>query len=212
MNDYLIKERDKAAALRAAVEPIATALDWQVLPDLKNDDDYPCRFVRMESGNLEIMVEVPWNKPDRLEFTACRWPVYTDKDGKECRTSPHDLWNPQESSPTTTAANNRPAEVIAKQIRSKLLPEYQRIYDRLQQRADSSQAYANTEADCIKRLFEATQENPDTTRMNKPYFIRNLPGEMVCLDYRSPGDVKIGLSADEMIQVIGFLRQLRART
>jgi len=170
----------------------------------------------MADGNgLEISAGAIWNKTERFEFSASAWPTHTDKAGKECRVIPHDLgsewqgseFKEREPTPTTTAARSRTPEAIARQIENKLIPEYKRVYKILEEVAESRQAYANKEADIITRLFKATQE--ERLEGSKPYFVRNIGGDTLTIDYRSPGSILIDLSADDMVAVIEFLRQKR---
>jgi len=215
MNDYQQREHDKAVQTRQQLEPIAAALGWTLLPD-DLDLDYPPRAFYISNGaGLHVRCTVMWNKTDRFEFAASRWPTYTDKDGAVQRVTPHDMSNeyvgnkflPRETTPTVIAARSRDPVAVAKQIRARLLPEYRRIYAALQEMADSRQEYADSEASVIARLFEATQE--DREEREKPYFIRNMPGDLVTMDYRSPGSIRIDLSCSDMCAVIGFLRERR---
>ena len=215
MNEYQQREHDKHIQARRELEPIAAALGWSMEHDEHTGTPAPRSYWITGPDGLEIRASVLWNKPERFEFSASEWPTYTDKNGKTVRVHPGDMgseWNgdkfePRETAPTTTAARTREPAAVAKQIKSRVIPEYMRVYAALQEVAASRQEYADKQSDTIARLFEACQEDPSTRQA--PYFVRNMPGDTVTVDYRSPGSVMIELSTDDMIAVIAMLRARR---
>jgi hypothetical protein len=162
-------------------------------------------------GRYVIMCERDgYGSRDRWEFTAIGWPKYLDKNKQECRTHPSDLWDPKETAPVTTAQQDRDPLAIARQIVSKILPDYTRQWARCFARAEQFQDRENSERDAIRRLAAACREPAEwRDSLQKTFYVKEVSGNPIRLEYRSEGDVKMNLTTDEAIQVVELLRKLR---
>ena len=205
MNDYQQRQKEKAAAFEALLAPIAAAMGWHVVP-VRDDNECAPTWRTLANGTREIWAQI--DHKNRLNFQAIGWPSYTDEAGNKQRCFPtrSDEWTPK-----TTAAANRDPKAIAKQIESKLIPDYETMYESLAEQAASHQKYANRTADALKRLAEATGNEHEPGKQWRGFYVRDLPGETVRIDWNSVGDCRISLDTDEMIAVIGLLRTLRTK-
>jgi hypothetical protein len=204
MNEkYLTERRAEAEAIYTEARAIGAAMGWTVEIPAEVEGNFPVPHAYLCSGDLEIMVWVPWNDTGKLEFSPAKWPEYTDQDGQKRRVVPR-------VSIETKATRTRTPEAIGKGVLSRLVPEYTLIYATMVKEAAGNQAYADREITAKNAMFEACQEVARAG--GKPYFVRNLPGSTVTVEWRGASSVKIDLRADEMVSVIGFLRELRAET
>jgi hypothetical protein len=131
-----------------------------------------------------------------------------DSDGHKVRVTPRNCWNPQESVPVSTFARSRPVSAIAKQIESKVLPEYDRLMDRLAAKAMGNQVYADKSQKAARDIAIACGE--EYKPGHHTHYVRNMSGDTLRVEYRSPGSCIIDLPASEMVEVIGLVRKLRA--
>ncbi len=190
--------------------------DWEIQP-IGEQYDFTPLYIAIEAstpeGKLQMMCERDgYGHRGRWEFRASGWPTYNDEHDKTCTIDPSNLWNPKENRPTTTAAQDREPKAIAKQIAGKILPDYQRIYAKCTEKAEDFQKHSDERADGLRRLAEACQDQGHhKDRRGQSWYIRNLPGDLVSVDSNSHGDVKIRLHTDEMVEVIGLIRELRAK-
>ena len=230
MNAYQQKEAMKyqksLGRLRLIVDELneldlgdVTKFEIEPIPE---DFDHTPRYIAISSlvmdGNeslpsyLEIMCERDgYGNNGRWEFRAAGWPSYKDENDKTCTVDPSDLWNPKATRPTTTAAQDRAPKAIAKQIASRLIPEYLSIYSRCTSRAEDAQGHSNERAEGLRRLAKACRDDRAFLgRRGSSFYIKELPGDAVSVDSNSHGDVQIRLHTDEMVKVIGLLRELRA--
>jgi hypothetical protein len=182
---------------------------------MRDDIDHTPRCIYINAlvmeGRLEIMCERSgYGNTDRWEFNAIGWPKYTDEQGQSNTIDPSNLWNPKEVRPSTTAAQDREPKAIAKQIASKILGEYIRIFKLCLDRAQSAQAHADETGDAMSRLADACQDDREFRgRPQRRFYVKNMAGDSVSVEFRSTGDVKMNLTTDEVIAVIALLRKQR---
>jgi hypothetical protein len=224
MNEYQLRDlktyEESARRLRLIVDELnaleledVTTFEMQPTPE---DYDFTPRFICVdaltEAGKIELICERDgYGSKGRWEFRASGWPTYTDENGSTCTSDSSNLWNPSEPRPTTTAQQDRDPKAIAKQIASKILPEYLRIYARCVERNDDMQKHSDVRADGLRRLAEACKDTGHQNgRARSSFYIQGLPGDTVSVDSNSHGDVQVRLGTDEMIKVIALLRELRA--
>lgn len=217
---YLRKYQKSLGRLHLIVEELnaldlgdVTEFEIQPIPDeLDHTPRYIAITALIQEGPIEIMCERDgYGNNDRWEFRAAGWPTYTDENGKTCTIDPSELWNPKASRPTTTAAQDRAPKAIAKQIASKLIPEYIDTYKRCLDRAQEAEEHSNERAEGLSRLAKACRDDRAFLgRRGSSFYIKELPGDTVSVDSNSHGDVQIRLHTDEMIPVIALLRELRA--
>ena len=224
MNEYQQREATKYQKSLGRLDLIVKQLNELDLGDVtefsieppSEDLDFTPRFICISAlimeGPIEIICERDgYGNSERWEFRASEWPSYTDENGSKNTIDPSSLWNPKANRPTTTAAQDRDPKAIAKQIASKILPEYIEIYKRCLERAQDAQGYANKTEQAINNLVEVCQdESHYSGRGSRSFYVRHLPGESVLVEFRSIGDCKVALAADEMVDVIEFLRKRRA--
>jgi len=228
MNEYQLRDLKTYEESCRRLRPIVDALNELELEDvttfemqpIPEDYDFTPRFICIdaltEMGKIELICERDgYSHRDRWEFRASGWPTYTDENGSTCTSDNSNLWNPSEPRPSTTAQQDRDPKAIAKQIASKILPEYLRIYARCLERNEDMQKHSDQRGDGLRRLAEACQDDRNAISEHNGsartgFYIKDLPGGTVRVDSNSHGDVRISLGTDEMIQVVKLLRELRA--
>ena len=229
LNEYQQREENKysvsAEKLHMIVEELnkidmGDVAEWAMEPR-NNDLDYTPRFIMIsakhplgENGQYQIMCERDgYGNRDRWEFRACGWPVYIDENGAAKTIHPSDLWNPKANAPVTTAGQNREPKAIARQIASKILPDYVQIYQRCWNRAEEWQAHADKTGGALSRLAAACQdEEKFRGHKQRTFYVRNMAGNAKRVEFRSEGDVEMNFTTDEAIAVIALLRQLRGES
>jgi hypothetical protein len=224
MNEYQIREKRKYDESHKRLEAIVAEFNELDLGDvteftieeMNQDYDFVPRYLSItaliEHGPIEIMCERDgYGFNDRWEFRAAGWPTYTDENGSTCTVDPSGLWNPKANRPVTTAAQDREPKAIAKQIANKILPEYMSIYARCTERAESAQGHSDETADAKRRLAKACgDEGHSIGRRGSGFYCKDIPGDTLRVEFNSIGDVGIRIHALEMVEVIGFIRNLRA--
>ena len=165
----------------------------------------------ISEGKLEIMCERDgYGNTGRWEFTAIGWPKYDDENGKSCSVDPSNMWNPKANRPTTTANQNREPKAIAKQIASKILGDYIDIFKRCLEVAQSHQEHADKTANARTRLADACQDEREFRgQPMRQFYVRNMAGDPLRVEFRSSGDVQMNLTTDEAIAVIALIREQR---
>jgi hypothetical protein len=225
LNEYQLRNlkqyEESARRLRLIVDELnkidfgdVTEFELQPIP---KEYDFTPRYIAITalipSGKLEIMCERDgYGNANRWEFRAAGWPTYTDEGGRNCTIDPSNLWNPKANRPVTTAAQDREPKAIAKQIASKVIPDYLDIFARCWFQAGEFQVHSDERADGLRRLAEACRDERDSHNgsARASFYVRDLEGDTVSVDSNSHGDVTIRLHTDEMVAVIGLLRELRA--
>ena len=224
MNEYQQREAHNYSKTLGRLNLIVTELnklgidevtEFEIQP-IPEEYDFTPRFICISAlfdlGPAEIICERDgYGNRGRWEFRASGWPTYEDENGSTCTIDPSNLWNPKANRPTTTAAQDRQPKAIAKQIASKILPEYYKTYDRCLERARSAQGHSNERAEGLRRLAEACRDDRMFCgRQGSSFYIKELPGDAVNVESNSHGDVRIRLHTNEMIRVIELLREIRA--
>ncbi len=184
--------------------------EFKIQP-VPEDYDHTPRYIAISAlimeGPIEIMCERDgYGNSGRWEFRAAGWPTYTDEDGKTCTVDPSNLWNPKATRPTTTAAQDRPCLAIAKQIASKLIPEYIETYKRCTANAEEAQEYSANKADALRRLTEACGRKYDERGRCKGTIYAKSKGEDVRVEFRSEGDVIMHLNTEQAITALEAIR------
>lgn len=214
LNEYQKKANAAAVEFHDLLQPIVDQMPegWSLKPLQLSDDGhaYRCCFIANAATGLEIMAR--YNEYDirgKFEFTAIKWPEYTDEAGRKGTSDPSNCYQPREQRPSTKATAGREPKAIAKQIESKIIPEYERIYERCQGLAGESQAYHDKTKIALDRLTEATGDDRHSIgRTRSGWYLRGLPGSQR-VEFHSEGDVEIRLPTEEMLQVIDLLYRLR---
>lgn len=208
-NEYQQKAQKRAEEFAAILEAIMTDMpgDWQL--DAWDGDGFPCWRIISEpdTGRQFSAGTYLAAGKTRIEFKACGWPSYTDANGYKQTQSVSNLWNPREALPCCTCAYDRETRLVAKQI-ARLFPEYDRIYKRLAERAADAQTYEDRTEQGLRKLAEATG-NEYKPNGHRGFFLRDLPGDTVSIDFNSVGDVRVRLDTEEMLPVIALLYKLR---
>lgn len=208
-NEYQQKAQKRAEEFAAILEAIITDLpgDWQL--DTWDGDGFPCwRTISEVDGPRQFTAGTYLAAgKQRIEFKACGWPSYTDANGYKQTQCVSNLWNPREERPSCTCAYDRETRLVAKQI-ARLFPEYDRIHARLAERAADAQTYEDRTQSGLRRLAEATG-NEYKPNGHRGFFLRDLPGDTVSIDFNSVGDVRVRLDTEEMLPVIALLYKLR---
>ncbi len=210
LNEYQKRANADAVAFHELLAPIVDQMPdpWSLQP-IRLDQDghaYRCHYIQNDDSGLEIMAR--YNEYDirgKFEFRAIKWPEYTDENGHKGSSSPDNCYQPRETVPTTKAAAGREPKAIAKQIESKIIPEYLRIYERCQGLAAESQAYHDKTKDALEKLTQATGDDRHSTgRRSCGWYMQDYPGSQR-IEFHSEGDVEIRLSTKDMLDVIDML-------
>jgi len=222
LSKYQIRDLEKydesAKRLRLIVDELnkldlGDVTEFEMIP-MDTAYDHVPRYIYIKAlimeGELQIMCERDgYGNADRWDFTAIGWPKYTNENGDSKTIDPSDCWNPKEVRPESTAAQDRPAKAIAKQIASKIIGEYIRIYQVCNDKAQMWQERSDTTKDNLSRLAEACQDdNMFRGTPQKILYIRGVGDEYSKrVEFRSDNDVRITLTTDEAIAVIAMLRE-----
>ena len=210
LNEYQQRANAKAVEFHALLQPIADELPdgWQ-LHDIKLDESghaFRCLYIANEATGREIMARYDeYDIPGKFEFKAIAWPEYTDENGRKCTKHPGDCYQPRETAPRTKAAAGREPRAIARQIESKILPEYERLWQRCEALAAESQEYHNKTREALVALTEATgDERHSRGNRRSGFYLQGYPGSQ-SIEFNSIGDVGIRLPAEDMVDVIDML-------
>jgi hypothetical protein len=210
LNEYQKRANAEAVEFHKLLAPIVDQLPdpWSLQP-IRLDADghaYRCHYIQNDDTGQEIMAR--YNEYDirgKFEFKAIKWPEYTDEAGRKCSKGPENCYQPGESAPRTRAAAGREPKAIAKQIESKIIPEYQRIYERCEGLAAESQKYHDATKAALDLLTAATGDDRHSTgRRSSGWYLQDYPGSQR-IEFHSVGDVSIRLDTQEMLEVIDLL-------
>lgn len=210
LNEYQKKANAEAVEFHDLLQPIVDQMPegWSLKPLQIGDDGHAwrCCFIANVATGLEIMAR--YNEYDirgKFEFKATEWPKYTNEQGQGCTSSPIDCYQPREQAPSTKATAGREPKAIASQIVSKILPDYERIYQRCEGLAAESQAYHDKTKGALDKLTAATGDDRHSIgRTRSGWYLQGLPGSQR-IEFHSEGDVEIRLATDDMLAVIDLL-------
>lgn len=220
MNEYQLRDlntyTDSVRRLRLIVDELnaldlgdVTEFEIQPIPE---DYDFTPRYIAITAlimeGPVEIMCERNgYGNNDRWEFRASGWPTYTNQDAATCTVDPSNLYQPRANRPTTTAAQDREPKAIAKQIASKIIPEYIEIYKRCLNDAQEREEHSNNTADALRRLTEACGQTYDQKAQHKGTIYTKGNGvESFRVEFRSEGDVIMHLTTEQAITALEAIR------
>jgi len=224
MNEYQQREATKyqksLGRLHLIVEEL-NALDLGDVTEFKiqppsDDCDFTPRFICISAlimeGPIELICERDgYGQSDRWEFRASEWPSYTDENGKKETIDPSNLFSPRASRPTTTAAQDREPKAIAKQIASKVIPEYIEIYKRCLDRAQEAQEYSDkSTANADMVAAAAKDEGHHVGRRGRAWYVKEIKGETLRVEMCSADSFRIEVTAREMVGVLALVREMRA--
>ena len=224
MNEYQQKRQDQNIANGTLIEALLPHLPagWTIAPQFDCDDMLLDRWTLSNRAGDRKLVAMAnhYGHAGRFEFRACHWPTYTDEGGNKKTVFPSDVpatatqenHSPRGSTPTTTAAIDREPKAVAKQIERKIFAAYDDLFTRCEERAASSQTYHDTTAAALEALGKATGDPLRPNSNYRYFYIKGLPGDPVRLEFQSVGDVRIGLTTEEAIDVIALLWHRRQPT
>lgn len=204
MTDYKARqEREErlATQLQTLFSEIASRMPgWTVKPADPDDGNTWRRYV-LQRGDMGIHIHRDTNgKGDRVNISTWHWPSYSYIEcGDERRetVSPHNLYDPKESSPSITCAMDRGADAIVKEIQRRFLPEYERLYARCKAKVEESRAFHDKSQDSWRSICETIKA--DQTR-DRHYF-----GPLT-IERRSNGArVEVDLGAEALAKLIAAM-------
>jgi hypothetical protein len=220
MNEYQLRDlktyEESVRRLRLIVDELneldlgdVTEFEIQPIPE---DYDFTPRFICISAlimeGPVEIICERDgYGNAGRWEFRASGWPTYTNQDGASCTVDPSNLYQPRAHRPTTTAAQDREPKAIAKQIASKIIPDYINVYKRCLNDAQEREEHSNNTADALRRLTEACGQTYDQKAAHKNTIYTKGNGvESFRVEFRSEGDVIMHLTTEQAIKALEVIR------
>jgi hypothetical protein len=220
MNEYQLRDlknyEESARRLRLIVDELngldlgdVTEFEIQPVPE---DYDFTPRFICISAlisqGPIEIICERDgYGNSGRWEFRASGWPTYTNEDGSTCTVDPSNLWNPKANRPTSTAAQDRDPKAIAKQIASKIIPEYIEIYKRCLNSAEEAEKYGTKKADALRRVTEACgQEYNQKAQHKGTIYTKGNGFDSFRVEFRSESDVILHLTTEQAITALEAIR------
>lgn len=156
------------ALAREIVKDLAleTAGTWNI----QGEDNSGDRLLLVNRAGLKMHLGVDWKsrknpfEEQRLTVQTWAWPTWIDYQENEPRTqntSPRDLYNPEESSPSISILISRGSGAIAREIKRRFLPDYQRIYARLAEVAREREAYAQKARDTWRAVCALISASPN---------------------------------------------------
>jgi len=220
MNEYQLRDLKKyeesVRRLRLIVDELngldlGDVTEFEIQPIPEHYDHTP-RFIAItaliQEGPVEIMCErSEYGNADRWHFRASGWPTYINEDGATCTQDPSNLYQPRANRPTTTAAQDREPKAIAKQIASKIIPEYIEIYKRCLERAQEAEEYSTNKADALRRVTEACGQEYDQKAQHKgTIYTKGNGEESFRVEFRSEGDVILHLTSEQAITALEAIR------
>jgi hypothetical protein len=184
---------------------IAKHFDGWVLEETGETFDYRWKLRR---NGMEIGLSLDWSKKDRLNIATWAWPKYTKLDRGEVRSetiTPSSLYDPKESRPSISVAWNRGPEVIAKEIKRRFLPEYERIYARCAEKAASYQKHENESRANWQAICSAIKVDPNH---NRHYVTTNdKENRSVTIENRNGSAyIETYCNADQLVKIIAALK------
>ncbi len=185
--------------------------EFKIQP-VTDDCDFTPRYIAISAlimeGPIEIMCERDaYGNNDRWEFRASLWPTYTNEDGATCSIDPSNLWSPKANRPTTTAQQDRAPKAIAKQIASKLIPEYIETYKRCLDKAQEAEEYSTDKANALRRVTEACGQDYDQKAQHKGTIYTKGNGvESFRVEFRSESDVVLHLTTEQALTALEAIR------
>jgi len=220
MNEYQLRDlktyEESVRRLRPIVDELndldlgdVTEFEIQPIPE---DYDFTPRFICISAlimeGPIEIICERDgYGNAGRWEFRASVWPSYINQDGASCTVDPSNLYQPRANRPTTTAAQDREPKAIAKQIASKIIPDYINIYKRCLNDAQEREEHSNNTADALRRLTEACGQTYDQKAQHKgTIYTKGNGEESFRVEFRSEGDVIMHLTTEQAIKALEVIR------
>ena len=220
MNEYQLRDlktyEESVRRLRPIVDELndldlgdVTEFEIQPIPE---DYDFTPRFICISAlimeGPVEIICERDgYGNAGRWEFRASVWPSYINQDGASCTVDPSNLYQPRANRPTTTAAQDREPKAIAKQIASKIIPDYINIYKRCLNDAQEREEHSNNTADALRRLTEACGQTYDQKAQHKgTIYTKGNGEESFRVEFRSEGDVILHLTTEQAITALEAIR------
>jgi hypothetical protein len=220
MNEYQLRDlktyEESVRRLRLIVDELneldlgdVTEFEIQPIPE---DYDFTPRFICISAlimeGPVEIICERDgYGNAGRWEFRASGWPTYINQDGSSCTVDPSNLYQPRANRPTTTAAQDREPKAIAKQIASKIIPDYINVYKRCLNDAQEREEHSNSTADALRRLTEACGQTYDQKAAHKNTIYTKGNGvESFRVEFRSEGDVIMHLTTEQAIKALEVIR------
>lgn len=204
MNEYQVKAMAVSKEIEAELELICSAMgpEWRV--DYPEQEAGEYRIARtISDGKDTIWIHTEWNKKERFAIGSAGYPSYINEFGRAERVSESSTWQPKEAPIRITVARNRGAEAIAKSIKSRFLPEHQRVMAHLKTLAKEKQAYSDKHNNAGQRVAAACGQPFREGRQT--YYPRGL--DDVRVEYDGPAYVTLRMSADQAVSAIEYLNR-----
>jgi hypothetical protein len=171
-------------------------------------ESYDMRHTLSHANGLQICLSTSkYDKVPRLTVQTWTWPRYTKTERGELRFEtiyPNSLYDPKESAPSITISLAKSPELIAKDIKRRFLPEYERIFARCAEKAQSHQAHEDNSRSQWQEVCEALRLDP---KHNVHYVSTGKDSRSVSLSNRN-GSLHLEFYAtkDQTLAVIAAMR------
>lgn len=135
------------AELRQIASLVAPHLEGWAMIVPPPEEDYNQDRVFFTKDKMKFGVSFDWSshpRNSRLNVSTWTWPEYSRLERGDVRKEtifPASLYDPKEGQPSISVAASKTPEQIAKDIKRRFLPEYERIYARCKAKADDYQAH-----------------------------------------------------------------------
>jgi hypothetical protein len=213
MNDYQQRNEDRYSADAERVVILTAELnkldseEWTVHPRDNDSDHCPTRHtIGCSSGLMILCNHNGYGLECRWRFSACGWPSYVDSDNRRQSVDTSNLYNPKESQPTTTAADTRTYEAIAKQILGKLITPYRAIYVRCAELCGENDAYHVKQEAALKAVTEAAGEVYEFGKQRNRQIRCRLEEQVLYCEFNSADAVRLEMNARQAALVLKMLR------
>lgn len=215
MNDYQQRNEDQYSADAERVAMLVDEINkftapvevWSAIGRDNDLDHCPTRHtIGCSSGLMIVCNHNGYGLDDRWRFSACGWPSYVDSNNRRVSVDTSRLYSPKETQPSTTAADTRTYDAIAKQIISKLIKPYRAIYARCAEVCVENDDYTKKEEAALKAVTEACGEAYEHGADRNRNLRAKVDGENIRGEFRSSGDVVLHMTAEQAIRALEAIR------
>lgn len=197
------READEKAKAHANLAAIASAFvtataDWTARPGNPEHWQPETRLTGPNGLGFDIA-----QSKDRFKVTARLWPEYTEYhergDPSKKTVTPYELRDPNEPSPSITVDSFRSHTAIINEIKRRFLPNYERLYKRCKERADTLQAHEDASRDGWSMICQMIGKSATDRRK-----VQYLPTQTYVRITQSGADAHLEITATPEVCAVIF--------